>query len=139
MQDKLLNISASDLKPDGTLKNPTNGLPVSGSNMSKHIKDHTLGHSTYYRTPPLIPILYSTFRQLIPFFIYVLVPTVLTRPSLDILRDADFTSSSSLTHVSTRAACSPQVSFLQLGLRRERTLRPSPESRWSFYRSLENV
>jgi hypothetical protein len=44
-----------------------------------------------------------------------------------------------LSYVSTRAACSPQVSFLQLGLRRERTLRPSPESRWSFYRSLENV
>jgi hypothetical protein len=39
----------------------------------------------------------------------------------------EFTSSSPLIYVSAGAACSPQVSFLQLGLRRERILRPSSE------------
>jgi hypothetical protein len=44
-------------------------------------KDHTLGHSTYDHIPPFIPPLYSTFQQLVPFFIYALVSTILTRAS----------------------------------------------------------
>jgi hypothetical protein len=44
-------------------------------------KDHALGHSTYDHIPPFIPPLYSTFQQLVPFFIYALVSTILTRAS----------------------------------------------------------